>query len=142
MSFWDTSALVPLLVDEPTSAKARDLARRDPSLVVWWGTPVECASALLRRENEGSISTSRCLEARAALELLRQEWIEVMPSSVLRRYASTLLLRHRLRAADAFQLAAALVWAEGQPNGHRLATFDKRLAQAARLEGFELVTFV
>ena len=46
-----------LLVDEPTS-KAMG-ARRDgrtPRMIVWWGTPVECVSALCRLEREGALS--------------------------------------------------------------------------------------
>jgi predicted nucleic acid-binding protein len=43
---------------------------------------------------------------------------------------------HPLRAADALQLAAALVWMGGAPNGAELVTRDTRLAHAARKEGF------
>ncbi|MFC1791802.1 hypothetical protein ACFL0I_04985 [Gemmatimonadota bacterium] len=52
--------------------------------------------------------------------------------------AVRLLRVHALRAADALQLSAALVWA-GSPRGAELVTYDERLALAARLEGFRVV---
>jgi hypothetical protein len=52
--------------------------------------------------------------------------------------AIRLLRVHALRAADALQLAAALVWADGVPSGSVLHTHDRRLATAAEREGFEV----
>jgi predicted nucleic acid-binding protein len=46
---------------------------------------------------------------------------------------------HRLRAADALQLAAAFTAAERRPVSLRVVTLDERLADAARKEGFALV---
>jgi predicted nucleic acid-binding protein len=43
---------------------------------------------------------------------------------------------HILRAADALQLAAAVVVAEGLPSSLDIVTLDERLAAAARREGF------
>jgi hypothetical protein len=50
--------------------------------------------------------------------------------------AVRLLRVHRLRAADALQLAAALAWADGSPQSRTLLTLDDRLATAAEREGF------
>lgn len=52
--------------------------------------------------------------------------------------ARRLLRVHPLRSADALQLAAALVWAGGRPQGRTLLTLDERLALAARREGFDV----
>jgi hypothetical protein len=41
-----------------------------------------------------------------------------------------------LRAADALQLAAALVWCQGDPLQHGFVCLDQRLREAARREGF------
>ena len=46
MRFWDSSGIVPLLVEEASSASMRAHLRADGDLVVWWATPVECVSAL------------------------------------------------------------------------------------------------
>ncbi|NIQ55185.1 MAG: PIN domain-containing protein, partial [Gammaproteobacteria bacterium] len=62
-------------------------------------------------------------------------WLEVLPSEEVRDHAARLLRVHALKAADAFQLGAARVWA-GASSGAELVTFDERLALAARLEGF------
>ena len=60
----------------------------------------------------------------------------VLPGEELAATALRLLASHPLRAADALQLAAALVWARGRPSGHELVSLDERLRTAATLEGF------
>jgi hypothetical protein len=45
---------------------------------------------------------------------------------------------HPLRAADALQLGAALVWCEEQSHGEVFVCLDARLREAARREGFSL----
>ena len=39
MKFWDSSALVPLLVEEEVSAPLHDLYLGEPGAITWWGTP-------------------------------------------------------------------------------------------------------
>lgn len=136
MIFWDTSAVIPLLVRESGSAAMRRVLRADRQMIVWWGTYTECESAIARREREGLLSHQDRLDALAVLQQVAAAWSEVLASPEVRARASLLLGRHALRAADALQLAAALVWARGQPAGHRLSTLDARLGQAARAEGF------
>jgi len=46
---------------------------------------------------------------------------------------------HPLRAADALQLSAAIVAADGDPSSLELVTLDRRLAEAAMLEGFPVL---
>jgi hypothetical protein len=45
VSFWDSSALLPLWVEERRSESLRQLAQEGSEWVVWWGTRVECTSA-------------------------------------------------------------------------------------------------
>ncbi|MFN8640506.1 MAG: type II toxin-antitoxin system VapC family toxin [Candidatus Binatia bacterium] len=59
MTFWDTSAIVPLCVIEPATARVRSLATADPSRVVWWATRTECLSAMARRRRDGQLSPRR-----------------------------------------------------------------------------------
>ena len=136
MKFWDSSAVIALCVDEPTSAGIRSVLRGDPSLVAWWSTRTECLSGLLRRSREGSISGKGLADARAALTALANTWVEVQPSEAVRSGAERLLAAHALRAADALQLAAALVWCGGQARGAEMVAFDSRLREAASREGF------
>ena len=63
----------------------------------------------------------------------------VAPSDDVRRRAGRLVATHPLRAADAFQLAAALIWCEEQPGGEAFVCLDERLREAARREGVTLV---
>lgn len=139
MIFWDTSALVPLLVEETNSALVREVAERDGDQLVWWGTPVEALSAIARREREGDMSAEDADAAREGLRMLAGAWSAVLASDDVRATASRLLRVHPIRAADALQLAAALTWARGHPEGRGMFTFDARLAEAARREGFDLV---
>lgn len=110
----------------------------DPDMVVWWATEVECESAVARIQREGIVSPQEAEVARQRLEDLGDLWQEVEPGERQRRTARRLLRTHALRAADALQLSAALVAAEGEPAGLEFLTLDDRLADAARREGFRV----
>lgn len=111
MRFWDASAIVPLVLVQPDSERARSVLEADEDLVVWWGTPVECQSAIARLERTEQYPRSRRTTP-VALRKLRRGWGEIAASDDMRERAHALLLRHPLRAGDALQLAAALTWAE------------------------------
>jgi predicted nucleic acid-binding protein len=97
---------------------------------------VECASAIARLVREGVLAPEGEDQALELLAILGNTWSEVLPAPTLRATVLRLLRVHPLRAADALQLAAALVWMGGAPNGAELVTRDTRLAHAARKEGF------
>jgi len=139
MRFWDTSAVVPLLDDEPSSEAAVREFERDPHLVVWWGTEVECVSAVTRRERDGALDGQSVVRALDRLDRMSLEWTQVEPAQRVRQVACRLLRVHPLRAADALQLAAAIAATEGQPASLPFVTLDDRLAKAAEREGFEVV---
>lgn len=134
MRFWDTSALIPLCVDEPESISVKALLQDDPGMVVWWGSIIECWSALARRRREGMLQGADEESARTLLRMLQESWIEVLPGEDIRAHAGRLLRLHPIRSADAVQLAAALVWA-GDPPAGDIVVYDRRLREAARLEG-------
>lgn len=139
MKFWDTSALVPLLVAEPATASAQALLRGDSVVLVAWTTEVECASAIARAEHDNLLAAEAVGDAFGRLDVLRQTWREVEPSDDLRQHARRLLRVHRLRAADAIQLAAAVLASQHQPASLAFVTLDDRLDLAAGREGFEVV---
>lgn len=139
MKFWDTSAIVPLCISEPATAQARRLADADSSLVVWWATRTECVSALARRRRDGHLTPAVEQRARGALSALAGSWSEVLPSETLRARGERLLAVHPLRAADAFQLAAALLWSRGRTGAHAFVSFDEQLREAAGREGFQIL---
>jgi len=138
-SFWDSSGLVPLCANQSSSLLART-ALKSKSVTVWWGTPVEMTAALCRLLRDGHLSRRQFESALNRLEALRQGWVEVAPVPRVRELAETLLERHALRAADALQLAAALVWSGELPRQRQLVCFDRRLAEAAGKEGFQVAT--
>lgn len=136
MRFWDSSAIIPLCIEEPHSETARLLAHDDGELAFWWGTPVECSSSFARLRREGTISADDEQQIRRLVDQLTQSSTEISPSEEVRATARRLLLRHPLRAADSLQLAAALVWAANRPDDLGFVCLDKRLRDAARIEGF------
>jgi len=139
VSYWDTSALVPTLAVEPTTTRLRDLLAEDSAVTVWWGTIVEFTSAIARRERSGELGPTHATDAYSALEGLATRWAEIPPSEGLRRDARRLVRVHDLRAANAFQLAAARVAADGDPGTLPFVTLDDRLALAASREGFPVL---
>ena len=139
MRFWDTSAVVPLCVREPASPAARRLLAPDPAMATWWATRTECVSALARRRRERGLTGGGEERARRVLEVLAAAWSEILPSEALRDGAERLLAVHPVRAGDAFQLAAALVWTHGRTRGRAFVCLDERLREAARREGFRIL---
>lgn len=126
--------MVPLVTEEPPSRTAQALLKEDPGMAVWWGTLVECWSALARRQREGKLDVAGEETARAHLRTLQASWLEIHAGEDVRAHAGRLVRVHPLRAQDALQLAAALVWA-GSPPAGEIVVLDRRLQDAARLEG-------
>ena len=139
MRFWDTSAIVPLLVPGPRTRRLESELRDDPAVAVWWGTLVECASALTRLEREGRLTEPGTRTAMDRLGAARPGWTEVPPVERVREQAMRMLRVHPLRAADALQLGAALLLANLSPASLPFVTCDAQLAGAARREGFPVV---
>ena len=139
MKFWDSSAIIPLLVEEASRGRLLDLLERDPTMVVWCGSRIECTSAIARWEREGDFGVR---EATAALERLRalaRAWQEITPTEPVRGVAERLLRVHPLRAADALQLAAAVIASEREPATLEFVSLDERLNIAAQREGFPVL---
>lgn len=136
--FWDASAIVTLCVPAQNSGNNRRLLRKYPP-VVWWGTSVEATSALARLHRQDFLTDPQYHGARERLEVLQKSWREIQPSTRLRELAELQLDRHELRAADALQLAAALIWCNQRPRNRHFLCRDVKLQLAASKEGFSLV---
>jgi predicted nucleic acid-binding protein len=137
--FWDSSALVPLLLPDVRSAGLSTLLRSDAEPALWWVSPVECQSALYRRHREGALSTAVLTRTLQRLKTLVADVDVVAPTPRLRERAGRLLAGHPLRAGDALQLAAALIWCDESPEEDTFVCLDERLAEAAHREGFTVV---
>lgn len=139
MRYWDSSSLVPLIYSEQRSPQAHELFDADPRMVVWWGSRVECTSALRRREREGALNAGGVQQATALLDTLAGAWIEVLPSDAVRVQAERALAVHPLHAGDALQLGAAMTWRREPARRAELVCLDPRLRDAAAREGFTLL---
>ena len=138
MKFWDTSAIVSLHVDEPLREVAVAQLENDHHMAVWWGTPIEFTSAVVRREREGCLTEDQVMDCLASLRALSRLWHEIQPSPGIKTTAMRLLRTHSLRAADSLQLAAALAASDGDPSTLDFVSFDQRLNLAAMREGFSV----
>jgi len=137
--YWDTSAVLPLVIDEPETARAKRLADEDPAIAAWWATRTECLSALARLRRDEKITSEDEARTKRLLLQLTGQWTEIAPGQRLRERAERLLSVHPLQAADAFQLAAALLWTRGRTAGRGFVSFDDRLRRAAAREGFDVL---
>jgi predicted nucleic acid-binding protein len=136
-AFWDTSALVPLLVRQETSVKFRTLWRESGRVVVvWWGASVEMRSALSRLRQRKHISAPELERALTRLDAMRGQWREILASEKLKSVAETLPDSYGLRTLDALQLGAALVWCHEKPKGRVFLCDDVKLCDAAQKAGF------
>lgn len=138
MSFSDASALVPLVFPEALSPQLQREAELHPDITVWWGTAVECYSAIERRLRLRELTRPAAGRAETKLEQARFSWQEIEPSLEIRN-AVLFLRRHALSAADALQLAAAYAFSEGDPPTLEFVSLDSRLVAAARREGFRIL---
>ncbi len=130
---------MPLLVNEETTRRLQTVAAKDSAMLVWWGSAVECVSALARLERDGALDPPTMTLALQRLRQLSSGWHEIDPSDEIRETAARFLRVHPLRAADALQLAAAFAAAERRPASLEIVTLDDQLANAARKEGFALL---
>jgi len=137
--YWDTSGVMPLTVAEMFTDAMLVVLGQDAQMVTWWGTPIEVMSAVARRQREGALAPAGMEEAIARLRGYRESWTEIEPSETVRRTAVRSLRVHPLRAADALQLAAAIVASGNHPGDLPFVTLDDRLAEAASKEGFPVI---
>jgi uncharacterized protein len=133
--YWDTSALVPLVVAEAETPSMRALLEEDHEIVTWALTSVEFASAIERRARQGELGPVARRQAHTRLRQLAELWDEITSVEVVRRRALGVLARHELRAADAVQLGAALAIADEIGGPVPFVCLDARLADAADREG-------
>jgi len=138
-AFWDTSAVIPLCVQQRPTARSFQIAREFRKTVVWWATPVESYGVLARLSREGELDAGDMANALRRLKVLQSVWQEILPVESVRTIAQTLLGQYPLRAADALQLAAALVWCRERPQHRPFVCFDDWLAETAHLVGFSVV---
>jgi hypothetical protein len=138
VAFWDASAVVPLCCSQRATTEGRRLRRELKRMVVWWGTSLEARSAFARLVREGQLTPDERVVAVRLLTQPRATWDEILATAQVRSIGEDLPDAHGLRAADAAQLAAALVWCRERPKGRPLVCFDEQLRTAATALGFSV----
>ncbi len=138
MRFWDSSAIVPLIVEEASSSACRSLLRADRAIAVWALSRVEVLSAIWREVRAERMERAAAMQASKRLDTLAAAWTEVDGLVAVRARAGRVVAVHPLRAADALQLAAALVLSKERPRWP-FVTGDRQLASVAELEGFDVI---
>jgi|ERR1017187_1573957 predicted nucleic acid-binding protein len=140
MRFWDASAVVPLVIEEPNTGVVSGWLDADPEMLLWGLTRVELVSAVERRAREGLLSIETRSAALRRIDRIANAAHEVTDLLAVRAKSMALLGRHALRAADAAQLGAALVVSDPAPGSLTVVVLDRKLAQAAAREGFDVLT--
>lgn len=136
MKYWDSSAIVPLVIKEENTDYCLRALANDPKMLVWCLSRVEVMSALCRRVREGLMGDDELRKAKERLLVILGNAAEVSAVEKVRSRALRLLEVHPLRSADACQLAAALVCVQEDPERVTILCFDRRLESAAVKEGF------
>ncbi len=137
LAFWDSSALIPLCVQQVQTQRSETLFAKY-GVTVWWSTQIEIISGLTRLLRMKEIDETEFVDGKQVAQAMAMIWIAIKPSANIEREARILLELYPLRAADALQLAAALEWCDGNPKGCVFLSFDQRLREAAGMAGFTL----
>jgi uncharacterized protein len=139
VNFWDTSAIVPLVLEEPSTPTADTLFEDDPDVLAWWTTRAELLSALARRVREGRIKPAKLDSIMARADAIWSKTSIIGPEPAILDITQRLLFAYPLRASDALQLAAAVAIVDGRPDEIAFLSFDHRLRAAASAEGFAVL---
>jgi len=137
--FWDTSALVPIVVVEPKSPIVRRWMAEDRNVVVWTLTRAELLSALARKRRNTPAAREGLRTARRELLAVWERWAEVESVDLVRHHAERVVERYPLRAAEALQIGAALVAAGQDAASLTFVTLDASQAEAAEAEGLRVL---
>jgi hypothetical protein len=138
-AFWDASALAHVCVPGQITRPARELVRTDV-IAVWWSTSLEVRSVLNRVRREGTISSAAVRASWERASGLLSACIMIPPTDAVKELAYAQLDRFPLKASDALQLAAALVWCKQNPRGRWFVCNDRKLLTAAVASGFEVLS--
>ena len=138
MKFWDSSAIVPLVVQQTLSKFSLKLLKSDLVQLVSFSTYCEVFSALSRLEREGYLSSDGFSMSESQLNKLAKSWHVVSFSPLLEAETKRLLRIHPIKCADAFQLASAISCCDRNSDALSFVTLDQKLSTTARKEGFTI----
>jgi predicted nucleic acid-binding protein len=134
MAYFDTSAVVKLVIPERESSRAVSLWDAAELIVTGRLTYVEARAALAAGRRGNRISLRGLEEGKQALERSMRQVQIVDATAQIVRSAGDLAERHGLRGYDAVHLASALSFGTELT----LTTWDTDLAEAGRASGLAL----
>jgi uncharacterized protein len=129
-TYFDTSTLLKLLIDEPGSVRAQRLWTQAGAAASVTLIRVEARAGLAAAHRGGRLSTADHDRAKDRLGLLLDQLTELDVTEALMAMASQLAEDEALRAYDAVHLAAALL-----AGSEVLTSADARLLEAASRQG-------
>jgi predicted nucleic acid-binding protein len=105
--YFDTSAFVPILIDEPSSSACAELWNTADAVTTTRLLYVETSAALARAHRSGRVSSSKLTAAQNNLDELWPEFDVIELGAELTHRAAELAMKCSLRGYDAVHCAAA-----------------------------------
>jgi predicted nucleic acid-binding protein len=139
IAYFDTSALIPLIVDEPGSAACARLWNEAERVVSSRLVHPEARAALAQAKRMKRLTASELKRAVRELDSIVSEISFLELSAELATSAGDLAQTHGLRGYDAVHLASALLVHDEELV---LVTGDRQLAEAARAVGMAVAITV
>jgi predicted nucleic acid-binding protein len=133
--YLDASALVKRYIAEQGTAEVAQAIAGAEVVGTSLVSRAETAAALAQAVRVGTLNQE---EAASALQVFRSEWpnlVRVQATEMLVARADLLAWELGLRGCDAVHLASALLWQDGMSEPVVMATFDRRLWEAAQRRG-------
>ena len=130
--YLDTSALVKRYIAEPGTIEVSESIFASGAVGTSIISRVETIAALARAIRVGVLDHDA---ASSAAQVFRSEWqgfIRIQATETLVARADRLAGELGLRGYDAIHLASAIIWNENMAAEMHLATFDRRLWEAAK----------
>jgi predicted nucleic acid-binding protein len=133
IAYFETSAVVKLLIAEAETPNTEVLWDETAGLVTSRLTYPECRAALAAAARTGRLTRSALRAAKSELERRWHQFVRVEVAEPVARAAGDLAEHHALRAYDAVHLASALE--AGRGGSLLFVSFDQTLLGAARRSG-------
>lgn len=130
---------MPLVILEEATSIVGECFLEDERIVTWAWSRVEIVSAIERRVREGSVSRTERRNVLERFHALANSWDEIKDVVAVRSKAIALLARHPIRAADAGQLGAALLFNETMSGVLSFVCLERRLSITAELEALRVI---
>lgn len=145
ITYFDTSAVIPLILREPATPVCQKLwtatHRRATSLLTY----VEAEAAIAQAHRIGRVTNDQASAASALFQSLWQQFVVITPESSIIRKAATLAHTQGLRGYDAVQCASALAIADGNflavSGDHQLINAWKNLGLITALTSQKLTGY-